>query len=108
MVLAENNSKFIKMMVKCKKSLNLRMIGIDKYPYEDVQKIGQGGYGSIFKVKNTEDGKYYVAKKQTLSTDMVNGKNFGEWRTLNHLVNPDNTIVDPKECFFDLLPTKIE
>ena len=36
MVLAENNSKFIKMMVKCKKSLNLRMIGIDKYPYEDV------------------------------------------------------------------------
>ena len=34
------------------------------YPYTELQKIGAGAFGQVFKAE--KDGKFYIAKHQTL------------------------------------------
>ena len=35
--------------------------------YKEIEKLGQGAFGLVFKVLNKKDNKYYVKKKITIN-----------------------------------------
>jgi len=39
------------------------------YPYTELHKIGEGGFGKIFKAER--DGKFYIAKHQELKNTHI-------------------------------------
>ena len=45
-----------------KSTAMVRMYNVKDY-YQILEKVGRGTYGSVFKVKNLKDGRYYAIKK---------------------------------------------
>lgn len=54
-------------------TLNLRVTAISILPrfskdFEDIEEIGSGGFGQVFKAKHRIDGKTYAIKRITYNT----------------------------------------
>lgn len=66
------------------------------YPYGELKRIGKGGFGEVWIVRD-EKGKKYIAKK--VRCDKLEYRTLCEWSELLYLRH-DN-IVNAEECFFD-------
>lgn len=66
------------------------------YPYEEIRKIGKGGFGEVWIVRD-ETGKKYIAKKVRCAK--LEYRTLCEWSELLYLRHEN--IVNGEECFYD-------
>lgn len=66
-----------------------------------LQRLGDGAYSSVYKVKRIEDGQIYALKKVKIGTQSVKDKEnaINEVRILSSINHPN--VVQYKEAFID-------
>ena len=69
--------------------------------FQILQKLGDGAYSSVFKVKRIEDGQAYALKKVKIASQSLKDKEnaINEVRILSSIRHPN--VVDYKEAFID-------
>lgn len=80
------------------------MISQYKKEFDEIEAIGSGGFGKVFRVKHKLDGTEYAVKKIPISTESINSVNnyLNEVKTLAALNHPN--IVPYKAAWLELCP----